>query len=122
MTTIFINVGVSILIGAIFIVSGIILLYKPPKDINPIYGYRTKRSMKNMTLWKEGNTYSAKLLIKYGIAYIVIGTIISLIIEKAEYALLIILVLMILMAILLFVTVEKRLKKISLESHEKFLG
>lgn len=56
--------------------------------------------MKNMTLWNEGNTYSAKLLIKYGIAYIVIGTIISLIIEKAEYALLINIALMILVSIL----------------------
>lgn len=122
MSTILINVGVSILIGAIFIVSGIILLYKPPKDINPIYGYRTKRSMKNMTLWKEGNTYSAKLLIKYGIAYLVVGAIISFIITKDEYALLINLILMILVTILLFVSVEKRLKKLSSESREKFSG
>ncbi|RIJ66358.1 SdpI family protein [Rummeliibacillus sp. POC4] len=122
MSTISINVGISILIGAIFIISGFILLYKPPKDINPIYGYRTKRSMNNMTLWKEGNTYSAKLLIKYGIAYLVVGAIISFIITKDEYALLINLILMILVTILLFVSVEKRLKKLSSESHEKFLG
>ncbi|WP_371684315.1 SdpI family protein [Rummeliibacillus sp. TYF005] len=78
--------------------------------------------MNNMTLWKEGNTYSAKLLIKYGIAYLVVGAIISFIITKDEYALLINLILMILVTILLFVSVEKRLKKLSSESHEKFLG
>lgn len=109
MNTMLDNIGMSILIGTIFIICGFILLYMPPKHINPIYGYRTKRSMKNMTLWKEGNTYSAMLLIKYGIAYSVIGTIISLIITKDEYALLINLILMVLVTILLFVSVEKRL-------------
>ena len=34
----------------------------PPKDINMIYGYRTKRSMKNLDTWKVANSFSAKLL------------------------------------------------------------
>lgn len=107
-----INVGMSILIGMIFIICGLILLNKPPKDINGLYGYRTKRSMKNMTLWKEGNKYSAKLLIKYGISIMFLGIIISFIITKVEYALLIIIWLMILASIILILTVEKRLKQL----------
>lgn len=107
-----INVGMSILIGMIFIICGLILLNKPPKDINGLYGYRTKRSMKNMTLWKEGNKYSAKLLIKYGISIMFLGIIISFIITKVEYALLIIICLMILASIILILTVEKRLKQL----------
>ncbi|KQL55210.1 hypothetical protein AN964_17960 [Heyndrickxia shackletonii] len=112
MDTILINVGMSILIGMIFIICGLILLYKPPKDINGLYGYRTKRSMKNMTLWQEGNKYSAKLLIKYGISIMFLGIIISFIITKVEYALLIIICLMILASIILILTVEKRLKQL----------
>ncbi len=34
------------LIGAIFIIAGLIMLIFPPKKINSLYGYRTPRSMK----------------------------------------------------------------------------
>jgi len=36
----------------------------PPKKINYIYGYRTKRSMANQEIWKVANTYSARLMVK----------------------------------------------------------
>ncbi|MFF2912422.1 SdpI family protein [Paenibacillus sp. NPDC057934] len=42
---------------------------KPPKKINSLYGYRTKRSMKNQLLWDEANRYSAELMIRYGLVY-----------------------------------------------------
>ncbi len=41
-----INIGMSILIGIIFILAAIVLQKNPPTDINAAYGYRTKRSMK----------------------------------------------------------------------------
>lgn len=41
-----INIGMSILIGTIFILAAIVLQKNPPTDINAAYGYRTKRSMK----------------------------------------------------------------------------
>ncbi|WP_425590612.1 SdpI family protein [Fictibacillus enclensis] len=50
--------------------------------MNAIYGYRTFRSMKNEVLWKEANSYSAVLLIRYGIAMVIIGTLISLIVRQ----------------------------------------
>ena len=37
----------------------------PPKKINWVYGYRTKRSMKNETIWKAANTYSLNLMLKF---------------------------------------------------------
>ena len=33
----------------------------PPDQINGIYGYRTKRSMKNMDTWKFAHDYCGKL-------------------------------------------------------------
>jgi len=36
----------------------------PPKKINYLYGYRTKRSMTNQEIWKVANTYSARLMVK----------------------------------------------------------
>jgi len=38
----------------------------PPDRINGIYGYRTKRSMKNMDTWKFAHDYCGKLWQKAG--------------------------------------------------------
>ena len=42
---------IDYLIPATMIVLGFVLLKKPPKKINSIYGYRTTRSMKNRHTW-----------------------------------------------------------------------
>ena len=52
-----INIGMSILIGIIFILAAIILQKNPPTDINAAYGYRTKRSMKNKKLYLQSMNY-----------------------------------------------------------------
>jgi uncharacterized membrane protein len=36
----------------------------PPKKINYLYGYRTRRSMANQEIWKVANEYSAGLMMK----------------------------------------------------------
>lgn len=43
------------------LVASIFLLLKPPEKINPDYGYRTPRSMKNIESWKYANKLAAKL-------------------------------------------------------------
>ncbi len=39
----------------------------PPRKINWFYGYRTRRSMLNETIWKEANRYSLKLSILFNV-------------------------------------------------------
>ena len=39
----------------------------PPKKINYLYGYRTRRSMQNYETWYFANKYAAKLLINFSI-------------------------------------------------------
>ena len=41
------------------------ILYRllPPKRINILYGYRTKRSMKSQVTWDESNRYAANAMI-----------------------------------------------------------
>lgn len=41
------------------------ILYRmfPPKKINYLYGYRTKRSMQSQDTWNESNTYAANAMI-----------------------------------------------------------
>lgn len=52
--------------GIVFIIIGIITLKFPPKKINPLYGYRTKKSMKNQLNWTFAQTYSSKKMIISG--------------------------------------------------------
>ena len=47
----------------ILIVSLIFVKF-PPKKINYLYGYRTRRSMANPKIWKVANDYSAKMMVK----------------------------------------------------------
>ena len=52
-----------------FLLSPILLLFsifyklRPPRKINYIYGYRTRRSMQNQEMWDEANSYSSSLMV-----------------------------------------------------------
>ncbi|MGN4541382.1 SdpI family protein [Bacillus cereus group sp. MYBK95-2] len=106
-----VNIGISILIGIIFILAAIILQKNPPTDINAAYGYRTKRSMKNKELWDAGNRYSAEVMKQNGFIMMLIGSVIS-ILFRYPYTIIVIMVVMVLLIIRLFIRVENRLKTI----------
>jgi uncharacterized membrane protein len=50
---------VSFLVGIVFFIAAIIMHFFPPKEINYLYGYRTKASMKNQDVWDFSQKYSA---------------------------------------------------------------
>ncbi|PGB11880.1 SdpI family protein [Bacillus toyonensis] len=104
-----VNIGISMLIGIIFILTARILQKNPPTDINAAYGYRTKRSMKNKKLWDAGNKYSAEVMKKNGFIMILIGSVIS-ILFRYPHTIIAIMVVMLLLIIRLFIQVENRLK------------
>lgn len=104
-----VNVGMSILIGIIFILAALILQKNPPTDINAAYGYRTKRSMKNKKLWDAGNKYSAEVMKQNGFIMILIGSVIS-ILFRYPHTMIAIMIVMLLLIIRLFIRVEKKLK------------
>ncbi|MBJ8050526.1 SdpI family protein [Bacillus cereus] len=104
-----VNIGISILIGSIFILAALILQKNPPTDINAAYGYRTKRSMKNKELWDAGNRYSAEVMKQNGFIMILIGSVIS-ILFRYPHTMIAIMIVMLLLIIRLFMRVEKRLK------------
>ena len=109
MTYAFVNIGMSLLIGIIFILATLILQKNPPTDINAVYGYRTKRSMKNKDLWDVGNQYSAEVMKQNGFLMILIGSLIGLLFWY-PHTMIAILILMIVLIIRLFIRVEKKLK------------
>ena len=47
----------------IFLTLSILYRLFPPKSINIIYGYRTKKSMKTQDIWDESNRFCANMLI-----------------------------------------------------------
>jgi uncharacterized membrane protein len=104
-----VNIGMSILIGIIFILAALILQKNPPTDINAAYGYRTKRSMKNKELWDAGNKYSAEVMKQNGFIMMLIGSVIS-ILFRYPHTMIAIMIVMLLLIIRLFIRVEKKLK------------
>ncbi|QNO14190.1 SdpI family protein [Alkalicella caledoniensis] len=65
---------VDLLIPVSMIIIGILFRTRPPKNINYIYGYRTKRSMKSKEAWD----YAHKLC---GAAYLLMGILILVIVS-----------------------------------------
>lgn len=61
------------LVGLIMLATGLYTQRKPPAKINPIYGYRTRRSRINQDTWDFAQLYSAKVMIKSGIFLVVLA-------------------------------------------------
>lgn len=61
------------LTGIIYLVAGIIQLKFPPKNINSLYGYRTKKSMKSQEAWNFAQEYSAKKSLQLGLLMLLLG-------------------------------------------------
>jgi len=67
---------VIFLIPIILIIIGLILVKCPPKKINIIVGYRTRKSMKNENNWKSANQYCGRLWIIVGIIMFLISLVV----------------------------------------------
>ncbi|MBK0369704.1 SdpI family protein [Flavobacterium agrisoli] len=67
-TTLFENPlnNITLLGGFVFMIMGYIMYVFPPKKINSLYGYRTKRSMENQEKWDFAQIYSSKEMMKWG--------------------------------------------------------
>lgn len=97
--------------GIIFIIAGFILYKIPPKNINFIYGYRSKQSMKNQEVWDFSQTYSAKLMIKLGLFYLLTSLFGLVYLPRIEIALMITFIILLLGVVFLFIKVEQKLKQ-----------
>lgn len=47
---------------------GKLFMENPPKNINPVYGYRTRLSMKNQDTWDFAHRYNGKVWYTAGLA------------------------------------------------------
>lgn len=102
---------VPLLCGGAFILAGLIMLIYPPKKINGLYGYRTPNSMKSQERWDFAQKYSSLELIKAG-TILLLGSTFGVIFDFGdELAIIFGLCLMIAVIVVLFIRVEKAIKK-----------
>lgn len=87
-----------------------------PKEINGIFGYRTKRSMKNRETWTFAHQYSGKIWLRSGLTLLPISLVTMLFffgknVDAIGYAGLIIVVLQSIVMILVIPATEAALKR-----------
>ena len=98
--------------GLLMAAAGILVTLFPPKSMNSLYGYRTKRSMADEFQWKEGNRFSALLMILFGLLMAAAGFAGSLLIQLTQpYSLTVQAVLLIAISALIIALTERRLKQ-----------
>ncbi|AIC39241.1 hypothetical protein NRS6110_03438 [Bacillus subtilis] len=90
--------------GGLMIIAGILIKLFPPKSINSVYGYRTRRSMSDQRLWNEANRYSASLMILSGLVIAGMGLLLG------SNLFILQLILLIAACVITFMLTEKRLK------------
>jgi len=99
------------LCGLIFILTGIITYFFPPKKINSLYGYRTSRSMLNQKNWTFAQTYSSVQMIYIGIVYLIGSALFNLLSMDEVMRLIAGFAILILGVVYMFWKVEKAIKK-----------
>ncbi|MBQ3589566.1 MAG: SdpI family protein [Clostridia bacterium] len=85
MSTWFLLGAMSLFVPLIMLIFGIVFLKKSPNKINPVYGYRSRRSMKSIEAWKFAHFLCAKIWLYAGIVMLLL-TILAmlLVLNKSE--------------------------------------
>ncbi len=61
-----------LILSLVFITAGLIMAKYPPKKINPIYGYRTRRSMQSPETWKFAQRVSSRKMVLCGLGGLIV--------------------------------------------------
>lgn len=72
----------SLIIPFTYILIGLFSWYKPPKNINGFYGYRTSRATTNQETWVFANKLSGKLFLTLGVILTPISLIVGIILTQ----------------------------------------
>lgn len=78
----------SLLLPAVMVAFGWLMWKRPPREINPLLGYRTARSMKNQQTWDFAHRHIGKNWVTWGVAALVATVAVLLAVRAdAEYVL-----------------------------------
>ena len=101
---------IPLVTGPIFLLGGLFLFKFPPKNINFLYGYRTKSSMKSQVRWDFAQIHSSKEMMKWGVFLTILGLIGSILNLSKSHNLILGLVFLIISTISLIIQTEKAIK------------
>jgi uncharacterized membrane protein len=104
--------SLTVTIGLILVIVGLISKIFPPTKINSFYGYRTSTSSRNLDTWKVANTYSAGLMMLEGLILSSIGLLTTFIQINTTIGTVLGIGLMFSSFIILVVATEKHLNKL----------
>ena len=82
MSTWFLLGAMSLFVPLIMLIFGIVFLKKSPNKINPVYGYRSRRSMKSIEAWKFAHYLCAKIWLYAGIVMLLLTILAMLLVLK----------------------------------------
>ena len=74
----------NIIIPLVMLVSGVLSVKKPPKNINAFVGYRTERSQKSKQAWDFAQKYFGILFLKTGVAVLAMTLVASLAVIRLD--------------------------------------
>lgn len=60
--------AMTLLVPLVMLIFGRVFLIRPPRDINGVYGYRTRRSMRNQETWAFAHRICGRLWFRLGLA------------------------------------------------------
>jgi uncharacterized membrane protein len=101
----------QLIISVVFMLGGFLMMKYPPKKINPIYGYRTGRSMKTQEAWDFAQRVSARrMLLSGGAGLLLFITATAMQFNEGVHTIFMIATL-VLTIVYLFYSVERDLKK-----------
>jgi len=71
----------TLMLTLTMIAFGFIFLKKPPKNINSLYGYRTRMSSINQETWDFAHGYSGRVWLRTGV-YVLVGSMVLIILLR----------------------------------------
>ena len=102
---------VDLLLPAVVTAIGLLLTYCPPRRINMIYGYRTRRSMASQEAWDEAHRLYGRICLRVGPALVAFAVLVKLLVPlPSEFLSLALITFSLAALIALIPVVEKRLK------------
>lgn len=99
-----------LIVGVTYSLAGLALIFRPPKNINGLYGYRTTLSMTDQRYWDFSQKFCGRLLIVIGLIILAIGFSLKLLDINIMIRVIIGLVLVLTTTFLIFFMTEKAIK------------
>ena len=93
------NLVMSMLIPLVMIIGGRLFVVRPPKRINPVYGYRTAISMKNQDTWNFAHRHCGRIWCRVGGAMLPLSVAAMFVFREAGIAVIVIQTLVLILSI-----------------------